>query len=208
MTKDDPMTKDDIEIQECRTVFQGYFRVDRYALKHRRFDGDWSGQITREVFERGHAAAVLPYDPVTDQVVLIEQFRVGALATGRHPWLIECAAGIIDEGEAPEDVARREAVEEMGCPLTRVEPVMSVIHSPGGSSETCRLYVGQIDATKAGGVHGLPDEAEDIKSHVLSFDTAMAWLEDGRIDNSTTVIALLWLARHRPALRQRWLEAP
>src|ERR1700748_3636597 len=98
-----PETKiDGFEILERKTVFQGYFRIDRYVFKHKKFDGSWTGPVTREIFERGHAAAVLLYDPVRDEVALIEQFRAGALAAGWNPWQIEIVAGIVDAGEAGE----------------------------------------------------------------------------------------------------------
>src|ERR1700679_3179071 len=102
------MTPDDYEILERKTVCQSYFRIDRYMLKHRLFGGGWSAPVMREVFERGHSVAALFYDPHADAIVVIEQFRAGAFAAGVGPWLVECVAGIMDEGETPEQVARRE----------------------------------------------------------------------------------------------------
>ena len=109
------MNRDDVEVLDRKTVCQSYFRIDRYRLKHRLFGGGWSAPVMREVFERGHSCACLLYDPKADVVILIEQFRAGAFAAGMGPWLIECVAGIIDEGETPEDVARRESGQECGC---------------------------------------------------------------------------------------------
>jgi ADP-ribose pyrophosphatase len=198
------MDQHDVEILERRTVFQGYFRIDRYRLRHRLFGGGWSDPIVREVFERGHSAAVLPYDPVADAIVLIEQFRAGAMAAGRKPWLVECVAGIIDAGETPEDVARREAVEEIGCALGRAEQIAEFIYSPGGSSEVCRLFVGEVDSRAAAGIHGLAEEHEDIAAQVVPAETALDWLDSGTIDNAVLLIALSWLARHRARLRADW----
>ncbi len=203
----DPKTKPgDVEILMRETAYQGYFRVDRWRLRFRTFAGPMSAPVVREVFERGHAVGVLLYDPVADAVVLIEQFRVGALAAGRPPWLIEVVAGIRGDGESREDVARRETKEETGCTLGRLEPICDYMPSPGGTSESCALFVGEVDCRHAGGVHGLAEEHEDIRTLTLPADEAIARLDAGEIDNSVTMIALHWLARARPRLRQRWLQ--
>ena len=199
------MNSQDIDILELTEAYQGYFRIDRYRLKHRRFDGGWSEVLTREVFERGHSVAVLLYDPAADKIVVIEQFRAGALAAGITPWLIECVAGIIGDGETPEEVARREAVEETGCTLGRVEPIGQFIYSPGGCSEVCRVFVGEFDSTKASGVHGLAEENEDIKTHVVPVETAFEWMDTGAIRTAPLQISVSWLARNGDDLRRRWL---
>ncbi len=129
-----------VEIIERTTPYRGCFRIEAYRLRHQRFGGGWTEVMTRELFERGHAAVVLPYDPARDVVVLIEQFRIGAYAAGRGPWLIEAVAGIVEPGEEPEDVARREAMEEAGCAITALEAIGTVMPSPGGSSEILHLY--------------------------------------------------------------------
>ena len=129
-------SSDDVDIREKRTVYQGHFRIDRYRLRHRLHEGGWSAEMSREVFERGHAAAVLPYDPIRDEVVLIEQFRVGAYAAGKSPWLVEIVAGIIDPGETPEEVVRREAREEAGLEVGALERIADYLSSPGGASES------------------------------------------------------------------------
>jgi len=194
----------DIEIIEQKTVFQGYFRIDRYRLRHRLFAGGWSGEVMREIFERGHAAAVLPYDPARDTVALVEQFRIGALSAGRDPWMIEVVAGIIDAGETPEGVVRREALEESGVTLTALAPMYTFLASPGGTSETCALYCGRADLAQAGGIHGLAEENEDIRVLILPADEAFALLAQGKVENATAVIALQWLALHRDRLRRDW----
>src|SRR5690606_40469080 len=144
------------------------------------------------------------YDPLRDEVVLIEQFRVGALDKKASPWLLELVAGLIEEGEQPEQVARREALEEADLSLDRLWPITEYFPSPGGSDERVHLYLGRCDSSAAGGVHGLAEEGEDIRVHVLSFAEAMAAAEDGRIDNAASLIALQWLALHREELRARW----
>lgn len=200
----DDKTGDGIDIVERATVFQGYFRIDRYTLRHKRFDGSWTPVFTREVFERGHAAAVLLYDPVADRVGLAEQFRIGAFAAGWHPWVVEIVAGIVDPGESPEATAVREAREEAGVEIGELVAVAEVIATPGGSSETIQIFCARVDAAQLGGIHGLAEESEDIRIFTLATDEALAWIADGRIKNATTLIALQWLALHRDELRRRW----
>ncbi len=199
---------DDVDIVARDTVFHGYFRIDRYRLRHRLFGGGWSEVVTREVFERGHAAAVLPYDPKTDEVVLIEQFRTGALAAGEAPWLVEIVAGIIEAGEAPDEVVHREAHEEAGLEIGRLEPVAHCFLTPGGSSETCRIFCAETSIAKAGdmqgGIHGVDHEHEDIRVSVHSVDEAAGMIAAGHIKNAITIIALQWLLLHRDELRTRW----
>lgn len=196
----------DFEIIEKTTAYQGYFRIDRYRFRHRLFAGGWSGEIKREVFERGHAVGVLAYDPDRDAVILIEQFRIGAVAAGLPAWQSEVIAGIIDEGETPEAVAHREAKEEAGCTIRDLVRICHYLVSPGGASETVQLYCGRVDSTGIGGIHGLPEEYEDIRVEVVSFAEARDRLLAGRFGNAPTIIALQWLILNRDALRARWLD--
>ncbi len=198
------MTEADVEILEKIEAFKGYFRIDRYRLRHRLFSGGWSPEITREVFERGHAAAVLPYDPVRDEVVLIEQFRIGAYAAGRPPWLKEIVAGIIEEGESAESVVRREAVEEAGCEIADLVHITDYLVSPGGTSECISVFCGRVDSRGKGGIHGIPSEHEDIRVVVVPFAEAAEMLRARRIDNATALISLQWLALNREDLRRAW----
>jgi ADP-ribose pyrophosphatase len=198
------MTEQDVEILEKTQAFKGYFRVDRYRLRHRLFRGGWSGVMTREVFERGHAAAVLPYDPVQDAVVMIEQFRMGALAAGRPPWLVEIVAGIIEEGETAEDVVRREAVEEAGCEIGNLIPIADYLVSPGGTSECISLFCGRVDSSGAGGFHGQAEEHEDIRVSVVPFARAAQMLQDRQVDNATALVSLQWLVINRDRVRREW----
>ena len=195
---------DGVELLEKSESYSGFFRINGYRLRHRLFAGGWSGAIEREVFERGHAVGVLPYDPVADSVVLIEQFRIGALVAGMSPWLIEVVAGIAEEGEAPEEVARRETQEEAGLEIQALMPMCRYLVSPGGSSESVRLYCGRVDSRGAGGIHGLAEEHEDIRVDRLPYGDAMRLLEEGRVTNSVSLIALQWLALHRDRVRAAW----
>lgn len=197
-------TRDDVEIIARETCWRGFFSIDLYRFRHRLFNGEMSGEIQREIFERGHAAVLLPFDPVRDEVVLIEQIRIAAYDTSDTPWLLELVAGIIEPGESVEQVARREAIEEAGLQVQRTKPVLSYLASPGGTSERLSVLVGEVDATQAEGIHGLVDENEDIRVHVVSREQAYQWVEEGRIDNAASVIALQWLQLHHDALRKEW----
>lgn len=195
------------DILERACVYDGYFRIDRYRLRHSLHEGGMSGELTREVFERGHAVGVLPYDPVRDEVVLIEQFRIGAHAAGDDPWLTEIVAGIIDEGETAEGVALRETQEESGLQAEALWPMVRYLVSPGGTSETVELFLARVDAAGAGGIHGLDHEHEDIRVFALPVKEAVALLDKGAINNAMTLIALMWLERHLDEVRARWAAA-
>ena len=197
----------DVQLIDRTTVFDGYFRIDRYRLRHRLHDGGMGREIVREVFERGHVAAVLPVDPWRDRVVLIEQFRIGPCAVGWDPWLIEGVAGIIEPGESPREVCRREAMEEAGCVLGALVPIARYMSSPGAATEVVDLFCGRTDSRGLGGVHGLEEENEDIKVHVTPVEEALAMLGDGRIVNAKTIIALQWLALHYERVKEDWLRA-
>jgi ADP-ribose pyrophosphatase len=193
-----------VDIIEKRVAYQGYFRIDRYRLRHELFGGGMSKPLEREVFERGHAVGLLPYDPQRDVVVLIEQFRVGAYAAGFDPWMLEIVAGIVEDGETPEDVARRESREEADLALTDLIPMCHYIASPGGASETCRLFLGRVDSSGVGGIHGLDHEDEDIRVESMPFAEARRLLDAGRLTNALSIIALQWLALHRDEVRAKW----
>ncbi|MDA8485051.1 NUDIX domain-containing protein [Pseudomonas resinovorans] len=195
---------DAVEIVERETCFQGFYRLDRLSLRHRLFSGDMGPVIHRELFVRHDAVCVLPYDPQRDVVVLIEQFRVGAYGKSESPWLLELVAGLIDKDEEPEEVARREAVEEADLQLTSLWPITTYYPSPGGSNERVHLYLGRCDSRGAGGVHGLAEEGEDIRVHVLPLEDALALMREGRLDNAATMLALQWLALNRTEVRGLW----
>ncbi len=196
--------KNDVEIIARETLYSGFFSLYLYRFRHRLFNGEMSGEIRREIFERGHAAVLLPFDPVRDEVVLVEQIRIAAYDVSESPWLLEMVAGMIEEGETVEDVARREALEEAGLVVGRTKPVLSYLASPGGTSERLSIMVGEVDATTAEGIHGLADENEDIRVHVVSREQAYQWVEEGKIDNAASVIALQWLQLHYQTLRNEW----
>ncbi|MTH46650.1 ADP-ribose diphosphatase [Intestinirhabdus alba] len=205
-TDNSPVTfsKNDVEIIARETCYRGFFSLEVYRFRHRLFNGEMSQEVRREIFERGHAAVLLPFDPERDEVVLIEQVRIAAWDTSETPWLLEVVAGMIEEGESVEEVVRREAMEEAGLVVKRTKPVLSYLASPGGTSERSSIMVGEVDATTAGGIHGLADENEDIRVHVVSREQAYRWVNEGIIDNAASVIALQWLQLHYKELINEW----
>jgi len=199
------LDEDSIAINERETVYRGFFRVDHFLLRHRLFAGGWSAELSREVFLRHDAAGILLYDPQRDEIVLIEQFRLAAHLAGFAAWQLEIVAGIIDSDESAATVARREAEEEAGLAVIgEVVPIHRFMTSPGGSTETVDLFCGRVDASAAGGIHGLADESEDIRAVVKSYAEAMGLLNAGKIENGYTLLALHWLAANREALRRQW----
>lgn len=198
-----PFTAQDVKIISKEILFQGFFSMVKYRFKHKLFAGGWSEVIEREMFERGHAAALLPYDPVTDQVVIIEQIRVGALEHSR-PWQLEIVAGMIESQESAQEVVRREAVEEAGIDIGVIEKVTSYYPSAGGCSELLDVFVGQVDATTASGIHGLDYEGEDIRVHVISRQQAYQWVVEGKFENGASIIALQWLELNHQRLKTQW----
>ena len=190
----------DFEILSRERVFQGYFAIDAYKARYRKFDGTESAVITREIFERGDAAAVVPYDPVRDAVVLIEQFRLGAARDSESPWLLELPAGIIDAGETPENTVMREMVEETGISLEKAVHALDFLTTPGGSTEKIFLYVGLVDSSRAAGYHGLMSESEDIRVLSVPFEDVLALIDTGRIRNSIAIVGLQYLALHKSSV--------
>ena len=212
MDKKPELSIADVDLIRKETPHQGYFRIDRYHLRHLQFDGATGPEISREIFERGHAAAVLMYDPDMDVLVFIEQFRPGVLAAlsspwyneDQSPWLIEIVAGIIEDGEDPADVVRREAIEEAGCSVDELELISHYLVTPGGSSESMFSYCGRVDASDVGGIHGLVEEGEGIRVFTMTPEDAFKAVESGYIHNSMTIIPVLWFRHNRERLREKW----
>ena len=192
--------RDDVIIEQEKFVYHGFFRLKEYRLRHRLFAGGWSETITREVFVRGDAVGVLLYDPKQQAVVMVEQFRTGALKDASTPWLVEIVAGGIPKGEEPAAVAIKEVFEETGLEVSKVQPMVSYYASPGGNAEKFHLFYAIIDASLAGGIHGLKDEHEDIRVCVFSLEECMQAVAAGNVNNAMTLIALQWLQMHHQEL--------
>jgi len=210
-----PFTEKDYEIVNRQIIHEGFFRYVKYDLRHRLFKGGWTAVLHRELVERSCAAGILPYDPILDQVVLITQFRVGAIphskihssTTKTSPWLIEIVAGVLGPVEKPDEVAVREAQEEAGCRVLELYPINDYFVSPGGSDEYFHLYCGRIDIRGIhDSYHGLEEENEDIYVFALSAEEAFEWLRQGKIKTAPALVALQWLQINHHFLRDFWLK--
>lgn len=202
MNKNEPhYTHTDYEIVQRDILYDSRFRLVRLHLRYKLFNGRWSPIIKRMVLERPSAAAVLPYDPVLDRVILIEQFRPGALQDEISPWQLEIPAGILEGEEEPQDLAVRETQEEAGCDISNVELIYKFFVSPGGSTEYIHVFWGIVDASNIEGVHGLPEENEDIRVLNIPANDAFDLVRQHKIQNSPAIIALQWLELNREKIR-------
>ncbi len=197
------MTKE-FKINNREVAYSGFFRLEKYQLQHTLYQGGWSEEITRELFMRGNCVAVLLYDPDRDEVVLIEQFRAGAILNPDRAWLLEIVAGAIEQGETAEEVAYRESVEEAGCEIQELALINEFYTTPGGASERISLFLAKVDSSNIGGVHGLDEEHEDIMVSTVKSDEVFKMIEDGRIESAIPIIAIQWLYINRDKLRKKW----
>lgn len=194
----------DVEILREENLYQGHFQLKKIIFRHKLFNGGMSGEVVRELMIKGEAAAVIAYDPVRDNVVLVEQFRIGAYnpKTQNSPWLLELIAGMVEEGETAETVAVRESQEEAGLTVSNLTHALSVWDSPGGAYERLHIFLGLVDSQNIGGVHGLSEENEDILVHVVPREQAYQWVQTGKIDNVIAVLGLQWLQLNYPQYRK------
>ncbi|WP_286262797.1 NUDIX domain-containing protein [Thalassotalea atypica] len=201
-------TRNNVNIHKVLTKYDGFFKINEYQLSHALFQGGESHLLSREIFERGDAVVLMPYDPKRDSLVFNEQFRPGALRTTENPWLLEFVAGMFGENESPQDVAIREAKEEANLDIyiNDIEPIMEYLSSPGGTSEKIHLYVAKVDARNVSGVFGLKTEGEDIRVSEIKRADALMLLAEGKICNAATIIGLQWLALNSEALRAKWQD--
>lgn len=196
----------DFKINSKKTLYQGFFKMEELRVEHELFDGGMSPEIRRELMVRPEAACILLYDPELDVVVLIEQFRVPAIY-GSNPWLIELVAGLLDKDtEQPDKVARREAIEEAGLEVKRLEKITEYWSSPGASNEYIHLFIGEVDAKNAGGIHGLEEEGEDIRVLVFDSEKVASMIKSGQINNGAAIIALQWFIQSHQNIRRKWLN--
>jgi ADP-ribose pyrophosphatase len=198
------MQHPDVQVISREQVADGFLKIYRYRMRQRRFDGSWSGEVRREICDRGGAVAVLLYDPDRDSVVMVEQFRVGAAYAGEPAWLMEIVAGMTEPGEDPQSVARRETQEEAGVEIGELIPVCDYFPSPGAFSEFVGIFCARVDSTKVPDHGGLAEEQEDLRLHVIPYARAVDLLDTNHLNNSAAIIAIGWLVRHRERLRRDW----
>ncbi len=188
------------KLLKSEVKYQGFFKIDLCHIKHETYRGG-EIEVKRELFHRGDAVAVLMYDPSKDKIVLLEQFRVGAIGDENGPWLVEIVAGMVEQGESITDVARRECQEEAGVEVHSFENVHSFYSSPGGCSEKIHILCALVDSELAVGFHGLEQEGEDIKVWVIDYADLHELMVSGEICAAIPLIALQWLQLNRERLR-------
>ena len=202
---DNKFTLEDVEILSQKNCYTGFLNIELLRLKHRLFEGGWSEVLQRELLIKDEAVGILLFDSCRDEVVMVRQFRVGALENPASPWMLELVAGMVKGGESAEQVAIRESREESDCAPTELVKILEYFNSPGTSNEKVTLFCGQVDASRVGGVHGLAEENEDIEVTVLPFEEALAGVNSGLINNAMSIIALQWLELHKAELLEEWL---
>ena len=199
------MSHNKVQVSNAITVHQGYLRIDKYNLKHTIFSNEWTGMLSREVLEKGLAVAILPYDPKTNHVVLIEQFRIGGFTANKtSPWQIECVAGVVEKDQTVVDTVQREVMEETGLEILDLKPIYRYLSSPGFTSETIEMFCGKVDSARVSGIHGLASEGEFIRAFSMPFEAAFSLLNSNQIENGMTIIALQWLKLNLKQIRNEW----
>ena len=175
-----------------KNLYSGFFSLNKYEFSHKKHDGEWTGIVGREVFSGAHVSTLLPYDPIKKEIILIQQFRAGVLSRYDEDYLYEIVAGIIDEGENPEETARRECFEETGCEVKKIHPIQSYFPAPGSSESYYHLYLGEIQAFDGERIRGLEKENEDILVKSFKIDEVRQMLREKKIINGLTLVALQW----------------
>ncbi len=188
------MKMQDVKIIKKEPLYRGFIQLDKMLLHYRLFAGNWSPLVDRELIIRPPAVAVLLLDLTRQKIILIEQFRVGALKDPDSPWLLEIVAGIVPAETDLITQAKKEIQEEVGLEVKKLNFIMNYWASPGASNEEVYLYWANVDSTQAQGIHGAPDENEDIKIHVLDIEAALNLYRENKIKNGFAIIALQWLA--------------
>jgi ADP-ribose pyrophosphatase len=194
----------DVKILSEKSCYSDFLQIKQFKIQCRLYEGGWSDVITRELMQRTPGVGVLLYDPKLDKLLMVEQFRVGCLQDQQNgPWALELIAGLIEEGENSQDVARREAQEEAGININELLPICEYFNSPGGSSEKLSIFCALIDLSSIEeGIFGLESESENIRSIIIDRASAEAAVSDGEINNAMSIIAIQWLALNVNKLKQ------
>lgn len=201
------MSQTSVKVISRKTIFEGFHDLEECVLQYTLDDaGTWSSHVHREVFHTGDVVSIIMYNPEKNQLLLTEQFRVGVWTSGNDPWMLEFPGGIVDEGEDAQTAARREALEESGCVISKIEPAMIFYPTPASVNETVHLFVAQFSEATDGSVHGQIDEGEHIRIRLIDLPDALALLETGKIRHGMTIIALQWLTLNHRTLKQKWLK--
>ncbi len=201
-------SREDVEVLEEKPIHSGFFKLLNVRLRHRLFNGGWSRAFNRELFAKAEAASAVVYDPVLDQVGLVDQFRIGTLDSPYGPWTLESVAGMVEESESPADMMLRELVEEAGLYAKELLPISAFYPTPGSCNEYTHLFCAICDLTEAGGVFGVEGENEDILFKAYPAEEVFNAMLQSRMNNAATLIGLQWLQLNRPQLRARWPSWP
>ena len=175
-----------------KNLYSGFFSLNKYEFTHKKHDGEWTSTVGREIFSGAHVSTLLPYDPIKKEIILIQQFRAGVLSRYDEDYLLEIVAGIIDEGENPEETAIRECFEETGCEVKKIHPIQSYFPAPGSSEEYYHIYLGEIQAFDGERIRGLEKENEDILVKCFKVEDVRQMLKEKKIINGLTLVALQW----------------
>ena len=193
LTRGSVYNQSDVRIELRERAYRGFIPIDVLHLKHRLFSGGWSETMRRELAVRPAAVGVLLYDPQSENLVMVKQFRTGILGADQSPWMLEIVAGLSDQGEEPLDVVKREALEEAGCEITEAIPICEYFNSPGWCDEKINLYCAVVDSDSLQGIHGLDEEHEDILIVTIPLQDAVKMTVNGEINNAMSIIAIQWL---------------
>ena len=191
-----------------RSVYKGFFSVEEHDLTYQKFNNEQSNVVTRSTLVSSDAVIVLPYDPINDRILLIEQFRAGPYVKGdENPWVLEPIAGLIDEGETPESAGIREAQEEAHLEIKRLELVARSYPSPGISTEFFHQYIGIVELLDSSDlIAGLSSENEDIRSHIFEYEQFFEMIERGKVNVGPLILLGLWLSKNRTRLRKKYFD--
>ena len=206
LTKSDEMNRTLALSHAKRSVYKGFFSVEEHDLTYQKFNNEQSNVVTRSTIVSSDAVIVLPYDPVNDRILLIEQFRAGPYVKGdENPWVLEPIAGLIDEGETPESAGTREAQEEALLEIKRLELVARSYPSPGVSTEFFHQYIGIVELLDSSNlIAGLQSENEDIRSHIFEYEQFFEMIESGKVKVGPLILLGLWLSKNRNRLRKTY----
>jgi ADP-ribose pyrophosphatase len=175
-----------------KKLYSGFFSLNKYEFIHQKHDGIWTNKVEREVFSGSHVSALLPYDPIKKEIILIQQFRAGVLSRYDDDYLYEIVAGIIDENESPEETARRECLEETGCEVNKITPIQNYFPNPGSSESYYHLFLGDINSFTGERIRGIESENENILVKPFKINQVRKMLKDKVITNGLTLVALQW----------------
>ncbi len=180
------------KVTNKKNLYDGFFKMHEISLKYKKYDGNWSNEIKRELFGGAQVSAVLPYDPIKKKIVLIQQFRPGTISKNTNNYLNEIVAGIIDPGESAEIAAKRECLEETGYKIKKLTPIQGYFPAPGSSESFYHLFLGEVDSKNEKKIMGLDNENEDILVESYKVNQVKKMMQEGKFINGLTLIAIQW----------------